>query len=150
MSSANREARQIYEHNSMNHLGTTSNIGLIIWADFYIFIYTHYLMCREVMGAGYRHSWGRGWSKTLWMKLARLWPHSSVLFFFWFGQSWHLQSHYTSYLSWYYRMPAFAVSTPRISWDHNSQALREGLMRIHPICCGKPQLSIMCSCDVEK
>jgi len=30
MSSADREARQINEHNSNNHLGTTSNIGKIV------------------------------------------------------------------------------------------------------------------------
>jgi hypothetical protein len=30
MSSADREARQINEHNSKNHLGTTSNIGKIV------------------------------------------------------------------------------------------------------------------------
>lgn len=88
----------------------------IAWKFEPIIIYlstpTIWWSCWEVMGVGHRHSWGRWWSEILWMRLARLWPHLSVFFFFWFGQNWHnflssrvaefsLQSHYTSDFSWY-------------------------------------------------
>jgi hypothetical protein len=37
-----------------------------------------------VVAASYWHSWWRWWSDPFWVTLTRLWPHSFLVFFFWF------------------------------------------------------------------
>jgi len=37
-----------------------------------------------VVAASHWHSWWRWWSDPFWVTLTRLWPHSSLVFFFWF------------------------------------------------------------------